>query len=83
MKYKLAIIGKSGVGKTALVCLLSNQREFATSSQIPPGETPGVRYKFFKSFSPLTFTILSTFSQKNVYLSFFQSYDRLLAGEDR
>jgi len=43
VKYKLGIIGKSGVGKTALVCLLSNQREFATSSQIPPGETPGVR----------------------------------------
>ena len=41
--YKLALIGKSGVGKTALVCLLSNQREIVSSSQIPPGETPGVR----------------------------------------
>ena len=41
--YKLAVLGKSGVGKTALVCLLSNQRDLVASSQIPPGETPGVR----------------------------------------
>lgn len=41
--YKLAVIGKSGVGKTALVCLLSNQKDLVASSQIPPGETPGVR----------------------------------------
>ena len=37
--YKLTLVGKSGVGKTALVSLLSNQRELVTVT----GETPGVR----------------------------------------
>lgn len=36
---KLALIGKSGVGKTSLVSLLSNYRQ---ENQVP-GETPGVR----------------------------------------
>ena len=35
---KLALVGKSGVGKTSLVSLLSNQRQESV-----PGETPGVR----------------------------------------
>ena len=39
--YKLALIGKSGVGKTALTSLLSNQRDFVAAQA--SGETPGVR----------------------------------------
>ena len=39
--FKLALVGKSGVGKTSLVSFLSNQREFV-AAQVP-GETPGVR----------------------------------------
>lgn len=37
--FKLAIVGKSGVGKTSLVSLLSNQKEYLSCQS----ETPGIR----------------------------------------